>query len=266
MTFKTISKKVTSKKVKNALVLGGGGSHGFAHVGVLEVLEEKGYVPDLIVGCSMGALIGVGYAAGKTHTQIKKYLLSRNLYLLFRPSIPRGLLSNEKIVDSVLKFAQVTTFEELFIPMKINATNINSGRQFVFDSGDLKSALMATCAVPGVFAPVEYNKELYIDGGFSSPLPLDLAKDAKRIIAVDTFSQLKHIPRTKQSIPAIFQNASIIPQRKVVRGLVEEYEQKVTVISPYVGNFDFFDLSHKDIKRIVLLGVEAAYRALGKPL
>ncbi|ELR73840.1 Patatin [Fulvivirga imtechensis AK7] len=159
---------------KVGLVLSGGGARGIAHLGVIKALEEAGLIFSAISGSSAGAIIGAFYAQGFTADEIICIVKEVKTYHFLLPSLSwKGLLK----IDVIRRFAdrhlRVTTFEELAIPLYVAATHLKSGRTKIFQSGDLVSALAASSCIPVLFDPVEYEGELYIDGGILNNLPVE---------------------------------------------------------------------------------------------
>ena len=163
------------KKVKYPLgvVLSGGSVRGSAHIGFLERLVELGKRPDIIAGASAGAMIGAFYASGKSSKEMMDFFKTTPLfkYKSFNPLKP-GIFNTEKYLEIFSNFIPAT-FEELNIPLIIATTNLETGKAEYFDSGDLYKPLLASCAVPFVFAPVEINECLYVDGGVMDNFPLE---------------------------------------------------------------------------------------------
>lgn len=192
------------RQPKIGLALSGGGARGFGHIPVLEALDEMGIRPTVITGTSIGAVIGAGYAAGMTGTDIHNYALSLfknrtdvlgRLWQL-RPKRMRDLFSEagfaivqfdaERVMETFLPPDLPDTFEDLAIPLKIVATDFYGRKEAVLDSGPLKSAIAASAAIPMLFRPVRIGDQVMVDGGVMNPLPFDLiADDCDIVIAVD---------------------------------------------------------------------------------
>lgn len=261
MTSKTISKKVgsrkSSKKYKNALVLSGGGMRGFAHIGVLEALLESKIKPDYIVGTSVGALVGVCYAAGKSIDEIKNFFLNLSTYKLLRPRFSGGLFDTGRIVNTILNFAGVTSFSQLSIPLVINATDINKGEEKVFKSGELKPALQASIAVPGVFAPVTIENIVYVDGGMTNPLPVHLVPSTKRIFVVDIAFKFEKVTARSNSL-SILKNAVFSLQKQSLKNVTKD----MVYIKPPLQEFDLYDYAVADRKKMLSRGKLAARKVL----
>jgi len=175
------------KKRKVVLALGGGSARGFANIGVLKVLEREKIPIDMIIGSSMGALIGATYSLGnpvKTIIQeAEKFSWKRILDMTF----PRvAVLEGKKIANVIGHLTDHKTFEDCKIPIAITATDIETGGEVLFSSGNLQKIILASCSWPGFFPPVEVNGQLLCDGGIRNSVPAKWAKDlgATFVIAV----------------------------------------------------------------------------------
>lgn len=178
------------KRIKVGLALSGGGARGFSHVGVLNVLERYGINIDIIAGTSAGAIVGAAFAAGMAAADITSMSARAGYRNLMRLSLsPLGILSNAPMGRFLSRELPVTRFEDLKIPFGAIVYDSELGTErLLYGSGDLIFAVRASCAVPGIFAPLKgTDKHLYVDGGVSSPLPIDAAKalGADVVIAVD---------------------------------------------------------------------------------
>lgn len=181
-------KKKKIKKVR--LVLGSGGTRGVAHIGVIERLEENGYEIVEVIGCSMGAVIGGMYAAGKME-DYKKWMISltkkKVFDLLDFTLTSQGFVKGEKLFAQHLEVAGKIDIESLRIPFTDVATDMIHSKEVHFTSGDLYKALRASVSIPSVFVPVVYEDKVLVDGGVLNPLPINLAKKKRDeiIVAVD---------------------------------------------------------------------------------
>ncbi len=162
-----------TEKYKIGLVLSGGGAKGFAHIGVLQALNEAGIFPDIISATSAGAIVGVLYADGYKPLEIMKILNSNSMMHYIRPTVPReGLLQISGVVRLLRDNLRAKTFEELKIPMFITATDLNHGRIVYFSDGELLNVVIASASIPVLFKPVVINKIHYVDGGVLDNLPI----------------------------------------------------------------------------------------------
>ena len=171
-----------------ALVLAAGGPRGFAHVGVARALAELGIAPDLIVGASVGALIGSAMAAGLSIERIEALAFEFDFYRLARWSPAEGLkMDGSRIAALVRESLGVRLFSELHTPLAVVATDLQAMQPAVFNHGDLSWAVQASCAIPGRFLPVRVRGREIVDADVVSPLPVKVARQlgARKVIAVD---------------------------------------------------------------------------------
>ncbi len=192
---------MTRRKI--GLALSGGGARGFAHVGVLKVLAAHNIEFDMIAGTSAGSIVGGALAAGMTPNEIEAMARKVGWLNTLRPSFAfSGLLSSAPMGKMLQRELPVRTFEDLTIPFAVVTYDLVNGEEFIVkDSGDLINAIRASCAVPGVFAPVMYGDRLLVDGGITSVLPVDAvrAMGADIVIAIDLLkcgSAHNSVPRT----------------------------------------------------------------------
>lgn len=157
------------------LVLSGGGARGFAHIGVLKVLEREGFRPDLVAGTSMGAIIGALYAAGHSPDTIHEFSRSLRWIDLIDPNtFGPGLLKGDKLGKALAEVLP-ETFEELGLPLAVTTTDIESGQQVILREGDLVTAVRASSCFPGAFEPIEHQGRMLFDGGVVNNLPVEAA-------------------------------------------------------------------------------------------
>lgn len=176
-----------SRSPKLALVLSSGSLRGLAHIGVLAALEANGVRPDLIVGSSVGALVGALAASGRTPDELRR-LVSNDEFRL-GSGLSRISLSGDRpsVHDFVHASVGASRMEDFKIPFAAVATDLQRGCVAVFNAGSAAVAVQASTAVPGIFAPTTIAGRDYVDGGIASPLPVRIARSlgAERIIAVD---------------------------------------------------------------------------------
>ena len=176
------------KPPRIALALGGGAARGFAHIGVIKALEAQGIHPDLITGTSAGSVVGVLYAAGLNGFELQQVAFDIDESSLTDWALPdRGVLRGEALQDYINKAVKGRTLEHLGKPVGVVATDLGSGETVVFRNGNTGMAVRASSTVPGVFQPVTINGREYVDGGLSSPVPVQAALNmgADFVIAVD---------------------------------------------------------------------------------
>jgi NTE family protein len=175
------------------LALGGGAARGFAHVGVIQVLEEAGIRPTLVTGTSAGSLVASIYASGKSGTQLQQIAESMEEAAITDWTLPlfgRGMLRGDALARYVNTQVSGRLIEDMTIPLGIVATDLNSGQDALFQRGDTGTAVRASSAVPAVFQPVKIAGHEYVDGGLVSPVPVRAARKmgAELVIAVDISS------------------------------------------------------------------------------
>lgn len=179
-----------------ALVLGSGGPRGFAHIGVLKVLEENGIRADVVVGTSVGAMVGALYAAGKGATELEREAYAIKVLDFFELGMLRGPASGATTQAWVNERVDHRPLQSLGLPLVIAATRLEDGSQVLFNHGDTGLAVRASSASPGQFEPVRIGAEAYVDGDESSPVPIRAARalGAKVVIAVDVSAHLESTP------------------------------------------------------------------------
>ena len=164
---------MAEKIYKTGLVLSGGGARGFAHIGVLQALNEAGIFPDVISGTSAGALVGVLYADGYSPLDILKMMNSTSRLHYIRPTVPReGLLQISGIERILKENLRAKKFEDLRIPLFVTATDLNNGKIRYFSSGELLNPVIASASIPVLFKPVIIDNIHYVDGGVLDNLPI----------------------------------------------------------------------------------------------
>ena len=173
------------------LALGGGAARGFAHIGVIQVLEEAGIRPDLVVGTSAGSLVAALYAAGRTGAELAALAQSMDEGAITDWSFPgRGLIRGEALARYVREQTAQRPIEQMRLPLGVVATDLDSGAPVLFRRGDTGAAVRASSAVPAVFQPVKIGEREYVDGGLVSPVPVRFAREmgAELVLAVDITS------------------------------------------------------------------------------
>lgn len=173
------------------LALGGGAARGFAHIGVIQVLEEAGIKPQLVVGTSAGSLVATLYAAGRSGAELGALALGMDESAITDWSFPgRGVIRGEALARYVREHTGGRLIEQMKLPLGIVATDLDSGQAILFQRGDAGMAVRASSAVPAVFQPVKIGEREYVDGGLVSPVPVRFARQmgAELVLAVDISS------------------------------------------------------------------------------
>ncbi|HSX19859.1 MAG TPA: patatin-like phospholipase family protein [Gammaproteobacteria bacterium] len=183
------------KTKKFALVLGGGGARGTAHIGVLEELQRAGLVPDVIIGCSAGAIAGALYAANPDPNVLRALVLNGKQADIISWSLkewPYSFYDANHLAKYLKQHIKQNDFAKLKVPLIVTATNLQFGNTTIFGNGDLITSIIASAAVPGVFAPVKMHDQYFIDCGVTDPIPVRVARDLgyETIVAVNIAEQL----------------------------------------------------------------------------
>ncbi len=249
-------------KPKIALALGGGAARGFAHVGVIRTLEMERVPIDLIVGTSVGSLIGALYASSQNSFELEATAFSLEREDLFDWTVLRafrgmGLVKGERLEEFVQEKISATNIEDLPVPFAAVATDLNRGTRVVLDRGPIARAVRISCALPGVFQPVEHAGMLLTDGGVVETVPATTARElgADIVIAVDIGKNLENF-KINSIIDVVLQAYNIESAEK------DKFQKKEAdvVITPAVGDIGIIDFSQK--KRCMEAGIEAAKKAL----
>lgn len=183
--------KPAPKPPRLGLALGGGAARGFAHIGVIQVLEENGIKVDLVAGTSAGSLLAALYASGKSGKELQALAESMDEGAITDWSFPlRGLIRGEALARYVRDKTGAKGIEQMAVPLGIVATDLSDGSAILFRSGDTGTAVRASSAVPAVFQPVRIGAREYVDGGLTSPVPVRFAREmgAQLVVAVDITS------------------------------------------------------------------------------
>ncbi|MDP1759392.1 MAG: patatin-like phospholipase family protein [Thermodesulfovibrionales bacterium] len=252
--------KPTLPPVKIAVVLGAGASKGFAHIGVLKVLESNKIPVHMIIGTSAGSFVGSLYAYGYNAFELQKLSFSIEKGDVVDLMIPdNGFIKGEKLEAYINRILKNTPLEKLKILFYAVATDIQSGKEVVFGSGNTGTAVRASCSIPGIFRPVNISGKMYVDGGVVSPVAVDAAKrlGADIVIAVDIAGDIES-SQPEGTIETILQSITIMYSKLAAIQL----SKADVVIKPkvgYIGNADF-SKRHE----AVLEGEKAALEALPK--
>jgi NTE family protein len=246
------------RPAKIALVLGAGASKGFAHVGVLKILENNKVPIQMIVGTSVGSFVGSLYAYGYDAYALQKISMSIERSDVAELTIPdNGFLKGDRLRDFINTKVHNASIQKLKIPFYAVATDIRTGESVVFNSGNTGMAVQASCAIPGVFQPAIFSGTSYVDGGVVKPLAVDVARQhgADVVIAVDISSGIDSVVPTAtidtimKSIQIMYSKMSLIP-----------ISQADVVIKPIVGFVGSADFSQRN--QAIMEGEKAALAAM----
>jgi len=249
------------ERKKVGLVLSGGVARDIAHIGVLKVLEAHKVPMDLIVGVSSGSLVGAAYAAGMELSLIEEISLRIRWADLIRITFFRpGFISPKAIEDFVVRYLGEKRFSDLKIPFAVVATDLFTGEAVTISEGKVASAVAASCAFPGVFAPEEREGRLLVDGGLAQNVPVEVAKKmgADFVIASDVIpSKLFHLPR--DPLQVLGRSVDLI-----LKKLSREEAKQADVLLELSVEEDIWHLDLQKAKKLIMAGEGAAHRALNK--
>lgn len=241
-----------------ALVLGGGGAKGFAHIGVIKVLESHGIRPKLVVGTSAGSFVGGLYASGLSPFALQQLALSLEESDVRDLTLSRqGFLLGQKLQDYINVQVNQQPIQNFPIRFAAVATEADTGRKVVFTRGSAGQAIRASCSIPNVFVPVTIAGKEYVDGGLVSPIPVETARDlgADVVIAVD-ISARPTAGQTRSAWALLDQTINIMGQQAINR----ELPLADVVIKPMVLGVGTLELESKH--RSLLEGERAAQAKL----
>lgn len=248
------------KPPRIGLALGGGAARGFAHIGVIQALEESGIRPDLVVGTSAGSLVAALYASGKTSAELIQLADAMDESAITDWAFPgRGLIRGEALARFVRQHTAGKTLEQMPLPLGIVATDLDSGAPILFQRGDPGVAVRASSAVPAVFQPVRIGTREYVDGGLVSPVPVRFARQmgAELVIAVD-ISAAPEGNATGDPMRMLLQTFAIMGRS--INGF--ELRDADVVLRPRLPGVSGADFAAR--KRVIQAGREAALAALAE--
>jgi len=245
-----------------AVVLGGGAARGFAHLGVLRVLEDAGVAPDLIVGTSVGSLVGALYADGYPARDLER--LSRDLdrdtffdFSLAPALFGTGLARGARLEQWTRDHLRAKRIEQLPVRFAAVATDLDDGSLVVLDRGEVAPAVRASSAIPGVFEPVQLGGRLLVDGGVVANLPVKVARGlgADVVIAVDV-TEVTGKAKPSSFVEVVMRAVTILTHE----GVAEAARAADVLVAPAVGDVDLLDFEAKD--RAIAAGAAAAREKL----
>lgn len=246
------------RRPRVGLALGGGFARGVAHIGVIKTLTEAGIPIDVLAGVSVGAIVAAALARGQPVDYMIEAARTTRWKNLARWKVSRlGLATNRPLEGMLRQVLGCSSFADLKLPLAVVATNLSTGGPMIFTSGDLITAVRASCTFPGLFAPVEYEGHLLVDGVIVGNVPVTPLRTlgAERLISISLGSGgLRHTPR---NIFQIIDRAFQIVQNHAMGNWRQSSD---VVIEPDVGEFEWNDFERAD--ELIEAGAEAARKAL----
>ena len=253
-----VAKPIPLPKIRIGIALGGGAAKGFAHIGVIKMLEANGFKPEFVAGTSAGSVVGALYASG-----MDPFLLQERAVALDESSIrdvslfSGGLIKGQKLQDYVNGQVRQKPIETMKLPFAAVATQLETGKRTVFSRGNAGQAVRASSSIPGVFEPVQIGKFSYVDGGIVSPVPVDAARGlgAELVIAVDISS--KASGKTPDGMLGIVNQSIAIMGQKLGE---QELARADVIIRPRVASIGPADFEQRN--QAILEGERAALAAM----
>lgn len=254
----TQQQQPTQKPAKIAWVLGAGSSRGFAHIGVLKILEANKIPVHMIIGTSAGSFVGSLYAYGLTSFQLQKMATTLDKNDIIDLTVPdNGFVRGERLEEYINTMVKNTPIEKMRIPFYAVAANVQNGQETVFSRGNTGTAVRASCSIPGIFRPVKIEGKMYVDGGVVSPIAVDAARrlGADVVIAVDISADID-TRQPEGTVETILQAIGIMHSKISAIQLAKAD----VVIRPKVGKIGSADFDRRHDAMIE--GEKAALEAL----
>lgn len=238
------------KKYKLGIALSGGGARGFAHLGVIKALKEKGFEPDIYAGVSAGSIVGALIASGLTTDEAFNAISNKGFFKYTSIQVPvKGFFNLEGLQKKLLSTIKVKRIEELQKPLIVVATNLNKGKTVYFEKGELDKIVIASSSIPVLFSPVEIDGDLYVDGGVMENLPIPPLKGiCDKIIAVNV-SPIVEIDQ----LDNIIKIGTRVVQLRVDDKIYGK-EADLLIVPEGIANYDTLD--HKKAKEMYELGYD----------
>lgn len=244
--------------IRVGIALGGGAAKGFAHIGVIKMLEANGLEPVVVSGTSAGSVVGALYASGMDAFQLQRHAVALDEDEIRDVSLfSGGLIEGQLLQDYINRMVEQRPIDAFAKPFAAVATRLEDGKRSVFVRGNTGQAVRASSSIPGVFEPVGVGKWHYVDGGVVSPVPVDAARQlgAEFVIAVDISSRASG--SMPDSLLGIVNQSITIMGRKLG---AQELARADVVIRPQVGTIGAADFAQRN--HAILQGEQAALAAI----
>lgn len=231
------------------LVLGGGGARGFFHIGVIKAIKEKGIKIDSIAGTSIGAIVGIIYAANP-EIDFEKLVDELDYF-----QITKG------VEGALRNYIMTKNFNELKIPCCFNATDINKKEEVVFCKGEIFPGLLATIAIPGIFPPVKIEEQYLVDGGVINNLPVSLIKNTDKLIVSDITGPIKKINQKSLPMEVLYSSVAMMQYQIGREELAKTVKQEITYLNLEDEEIFILDIRKKNFKGLIELGYQAMMKS-----
>jgi len=247
-------------KTKTALVLGGGGVRGFFHMGVIKGLQQLEVKIDEISGTSIGAVVGLIYAANPK-IDFEKITKELDFFKLIQDITVGSRWKTEVGLEKFLKkYIGTDNFGDLKIKMKFNATDVNSYKEVIFEKGKIFPALLASIAIPGVFPPLKIDGKFLVDGGVINNIPVPLVDDCQRIIVSDISGPIKKIDEKSQPTDIFYSSIALMQKDNSLQKIEKKWGQKLIFLNLEDSKTFILDFRKKNYQYLIDLVYEAVMR------
>lgn len=246
---------------KVALVLSGGSALGFAHVGVIKVLEKYNVPIDIVVGTSMGGLVGASYSAGLSAEEMTKFACKfKRIHFVDVNFNASGIFSGKGVMKNINKFLPDIKIEKLDNKFACVSCDLLTESEVVLEKGNLRDAVRATLSIPGFFVPYKIKDKLLVDGGVVNNMPIDVAKKmgAEAIIAVDVLKYCKLQSAPKNAIDALIASINILTKANQNHVLTPSD----IVIEPDISGFTQMSFGKKSALKLIQIGEKATEKRI----
>ena len=246
------------------LVLGGGGARGFFHMGVIKALQELGIKIDEVVGTSIGAIIGVMYAANP-NTDFEKIAIELDFFKLVQTmALGMNKNSTENIEKFLKKYIKVDKFEDLKIKCRFNAADVNKRKEIVFDNGDIFPGLVASISIPGIFPPLKYQDSYLVDGGIMDNIPINLIRKPKIILISDITGPVKKMDQKSLATDIFYSSLAVMQQNLSLEKAKQIKNKKMIYLNLEDSKTFILDFRKKNYQYLIDLGYESVIKIKDK--
>jgi len=236
------------------LVLGGGGARGFFHMGVIKGLQEMGVKINEISGTSIGAVIGLAYAADPK-IDFEKVANELDFFKIGQTILAGANKRPNMVLENFLRnYIKADDFEDLKIKMRINAADINQNQEIIFEKGKIFPGVMASMAIPGVFSPIKYHDKFLVDGGVVNNVPVSLIKKSKKIIISDISMPAKNITEKSSAVDVLMATIGVMQQSNSIERAKHLKKKKIIYLNSVENKAFVLDFRKKNYQYLIDLG------------
>lgn len=246
-------------KKKIGLVLSGGGARGFFHMGIIKALQELNIEVEEIAGTSVGAIVGVIYAANPK-IDFEKMANKLDFLEIFKIlALVKTKDINKNIEEFFKKYVAVENFSDLKIKCRFNATDINQRKEIVFENGKIFPALIGSISIPGVFKPLKYEEKFLVDGGVSNNIPITLIDKPKKILVSDITGPIKKIDEKTLATDVLYSSIALM-QQKISQEKAKNIKKKIIYLNLDDDKTFILDFRKKNYQYLIDMGYESVMK------